>query len=107
LRLYRWPGNVRELEHAIERMVILDRDGIIDIDDLPARLRTEVTGQVIEGLSSFAGHDEPIELGKAVAEFERALIESALRKTGGNRSQAARLLGIGRTTLLDKLRRQH
>jgi DNA-binding NtrC family response regulator len=106
LRLYRWPGNVRELEHAIERMVILDRDGIIDIDDLPARLRTEVTGQVIEGLSSFAGHDEPIELGKAVAEFERALIESALRKTCGNRSQAARLLGIGRTTLLDKLRRQ-
>jgi DNA-binding NtrC family response regulator len=106
LRLYRWPGNVRELEHAIERMVILDRDGIIDIDDLPARLRTEVTGQVIEGLSTFAAHDEPIDLGSAVAEFERALIESALRKTGGNRSQAARLLGIGRTTLLDKLKRR-
>ena len=105
LRLYHWPGNVRELEHAIERMVILDRDGVIDIDDLPVRLRTEVTGQVIEGLSSFAAHDEPIDLNSAVAEFERALIESALRKTGGNRSKAARLLGIGRTTLLDKLKR--
>jgi DNA-binding NtrC family response regulator len=105
LRLYRWPGNVRELEHAVERMVILDRDGVIDIDDLPTRLRTEVTGQVIEGLSSFAAHDESIDLGRAVAEFERALIESALRKSGGNKSMAARRLGIGRTTLLDKLKR--
>jgi two-component system response regulator HydG len=103
MQVYPWPGNVRELEHLIERMVILDRDGIIDVDDLPARLRTGAAGCALDAVAGLGR--EPIDLGSAVAGFERALIENALRRTGGNRSQAAVLLGIGRTTLLDKIKR--
>jgi two-component system response regulator HydG len=103
LRLHAWPGNVRELKHAIERMAILDRDGVIDLDDLPERLRQGTAFQALTDVQPFG--DENLDLARAVAEFERAFIARTLHKTGGNRSKAAQLLGIGRTTLLDKLKR--
>jgi two-component system response regulator HydG len=86
-----YQGNVRELEHAIERMVALSSDGVVD----------EVSLE-----SSASSRDETtFGLKERVEAFERGLIARALRETGGNRSEAARNLGIGRVTLLDKLKK--
>jgi DNA-binding NtrC family response regulator len=103
LQMHHWPGNVRELEHLILRAAILDRDGLIDVDDLPETLRTATIDGAVKTLSEVDG--QPIDLNGAVARFEWTLIEEMLRRTGGNRSQAAALLGIGRSTLIDKIKR--
>lgn len=106
LHLYDWPGNVRELEHLMERMAVLDTDGLIDLDDLPAHLRAGAAGEALKAPEVFSKDEEGLDLTAAVAKFERALIDNVLRRTRGNRSRAAALLGIGRTTLLDKLKRR-
>jgi two-component system, NtrC family, response regulator AtoC len=103
LQMHRWPGNVRELEHLILRLAILDRDGIIDLDDLPVALRAGPAETALESLASLSG--ERVDLNRLVAQFEWALIQNTLQKSGGNQSKAAALLGIGRTTLIDKIRR--
>jgi DNA-binding NtrC family response regulator len=104
LKLHRWPGNVREMENLFERLVVLSRTGTITAADLPPRLRgaaaaTEVTAaaaQLAQGT---------IDLPATMAAIEGSLIEQALRQSGGNKTRAAELLGLSRTTLLDKLRR--
>jgi DNA-binding NtrC family response regulator len=103
LQMHGWPGNVRELEHLILRVAVLDRDGTIDLDDLPEALRTSPAAAAAAGLASLA--DDPVDLNGLVAQFEWTIIQTTLRKTGGNQSRAATLLGIGRTTLIDKIRR--
>jgi two-component system, NtrC family, response regulator AtoC len=103
LSLYEWPGNVRQLENLIERLVILDRTGTIDAQDLPATLvapERTLAGQAAEALSRGA-----IDLGKTMAQIESMLIATALRLEDGNKSRAAERLGLNRTTLLDKLKR--
>ncbi|HEY5283039.1 MAG TPA: sigma-54 dependent transcriptional regulator [Polyangia bacterium] len=103
LQTYGWPGNVRELENLVERMAILDRDGIIDTDDIPPTLgggTGEAVAQTLLDLS-----ENGVDLPTAVARFERALIGTAMRRANHNKSKAAILLGIGRTTLIDKLRK--
>ena len=99
---YDWPGNVRELENLIERMVVLADDTVIDADDLPAEVRLFISEKRIP-----RPHlpEDGIDLNKAVLEFEQRLITEALRRTKGNKQAAARLLGLGRTTLVAKLRR--
>ena len=84
---YDWPGNVRELENAIERAVILAKDSFITIADLP------------QGNMSLAPSSPT---GKNLKEVEKDHILNVLRKTGGNYSEAARLLGISRMTLYKK-----
>jgi two-component system response regulator AtoC len=84
---YDWPGNVRELENAIERAVILAKDSIITIGDLPQ-----------ENLSP-AYSATPR---KNLKEVERGHIWNVLRETGDNYSEAARILGISRMTLYNK-----
>ncbi|HEU65967.1 MAG TPA: sigma-54-dependent Fis family transcriptional regulator [Chloroflexi bacterium] len=86
---YDWPGNVRELENAIERAVILTKDSLITVDDLPQ-----------ENLS-LACSTAPR---KSLKEIEKEHILSVIRKTGGNYSEAARILGISRMTLYKKAR---
>jgi two-component system response regulator HydG len=103
LQLYSWPGNVRELANLIERMAILDRDGVIDDDDMPAALGSEATATVTGAFQDLG--DRGVDLPTSVARFERALIGAAMRRTANNKSKAAMLLGIGRTTLIDKLRK--
>jgi DNA-binding NtrC family response regulator len=85
-----YPGNVRELEHTIEQAVALSAGGLIESLDANA-----------------TADDAPAELGlkERVEAFERGLIVQELARCGGNRSEAARRLGIGRVTLLDKLRK--
>jgi two-component system, NtrC family, response regulator HydG len=85
-----YPGNVRELEHTIERMVALSSGGLVD------DLSVAAVGE--EAQASFG-------LKERVEAFERGLIVKALREANGNRSEAARNLGIGRVTLLDKLKK--
>jgi DNA-binding NtrC family response regulator len=92
LRRYPWPGNVRELENAIERAVVLADGPEIGLRDLPAEVReTGLAGGLIrDGARSFHA---------SIEEYKRGLIASALRRASGNRTQAARMLGLQRTYL--------
>ena len=92
---YHWPGNVRELENAIERAVILCTGEYIRFEDLPLTLRS-AGPQVVTG-------EVGIKAGLSVREMEKQLILKTLEETEGNKSKAARLLGISRRTLLNKI----
>lgn len=95
LERYDWPGNVRELEHVIGRAVMLADGAALDVEDLPDNL-------VHLNLVSEAGtSDAP----SALAEQERRLLSEALQVSGGNQSEAARRLGIGRDALRYKMKR--
>jgi DNA-binding NtrC family response regulator len=95
LERYRWPGNVRELENVVERAIIMAEDGRpIGIADLAE----DVSAPEPIAIQS----DEPM---RELREAERDLLLRALREAGGNRSLAARRLGIARRTLYDKLAR--
>lgn len=97
LAAYSWPGNVRELENAMERAAILSSGEILPVH-LPPRLVPDGAGGLpIPGES--AGLDE------IVAAIERLYIRNALKQSGGNRSRAAGILGLKRTTLLARMRR--
>jgi len=99
---YGWPGNVRELKNMVERMVVLQGDGDISVDDLPAELKT---GQHFEPTSTIEISDEGICLNSAVTEFEKALILQSLEKTKWVKNKAAKLLHLNRTTLVEKIKR--
>jgi len=94
LRRYPWPGNVRELENLIQRLVIMDSDGVVGVADLPDYVSG--TGRPFGGLS---------EIGLALADVEREAILKALREAGGNRTRAAERLDISTRTIRNKLRR--
>ena len=96
---YDWPGNVRQLRNVIESMVVVDYDGVLDLDDLPSELC--VPGEAVEEVSggSLAGL-----VGKPLSEIERLFIAETLEQTGGNREAAAELLGIGQRTLYRKIK---
>ena len=100
---YDWPGNVRELENLIERLVILKGNGIITPHDLPEKYRGARTHLVQETL---ALPDNGFCLNSAVEEFENKLILQALERTGGNKKEAAMLLNLKRTTLIEKLKKK-
>ncbi len=97
LRRHAWPGNVRELENAVERAVVLAEGPEIMLRDLPGELR-EV------GLGGLVCREDARQFHAAVEEFKRGLIASTLRRTSGNRTQAARLLGLQRTYLARLIR---
>jgi DNA-binding NtrC family response regulator len=99
LMSYPWPGNVRQLENVIERGVVLARGPEITADLLPAELGGN--GDAADGATTPAGMD----LNRAVAEFEREMIEAALKQAGGVQKKAARILGLKPTTLNEKLKR--
>ena len=91
---YGWPGNVRELENVIECSVVLDRDGIIGTDDLPAQ---------IQSASIPAMESVTIPLGTPLEEVERILMEETLKRTKGDKGLASKLLGISTRTLYRKM----
>ena len=100
---YDWPGNVRELENLVERLVILRGSGTITLDDLPDKYRGTIKAHVQEAVSL---PDKGICLNSAVEDFENRLILQALEKTGGNKKEAAMLLNLKRTTLIEKLKKK-
>jgi DNA-binding NtrC family response regulator len=93
---YDWPGNVRELENAIERAVALGSGPIVHVGDLPSNLQYPTTERAPE-------KDELLPL----EELERRAILRMLRETSGDKLAAARMLGIGKTTLYRKLKQYH
>jgi len=93
-----WPGNVRELFHVIERAAVLCAGEVIDVGDLPDGLRADVAPTAAPQID-----DDDLSLHGAVARVEKHLILRALDRAKGNRSAAARLLGIGRPQLYAKL----
>ena len=95
LTTWSWPGNVRELENALESAVALSQDGALDVSLLPCA--PEPAAAEASASPARAGLKERVEA------YERGLIVAALEATKGNRSEAARLLDIGRATLHDKL----
>jgi DNA-binding NtrC family response regulator len=103
LMAHPWPGNIRQLENAIEHAVAMtgaDRD--IGAAALPADI---IGGSASLLLPTVAIPDEGINFTAVVSQLERELIARCLEKTGGNKRQAARLLQLSRTTLIDKLHR--
>ncbi|MFA8449635.1 MAG: sigma-54-dependent transcriptional regulator [Bacteroidales bacterium] len=95
LRNYSWPGNVRELEHVVERALILTEGNTIKSFDLPAQ----------ESNFNFGVNEDENDFSLNLEELEKKAIKEALRKHQGNLSQAARELGLGRTTLYRKITR--
>ncbi len=96
---YDWPGNVRELEGLVERVSVMKREGWIGEDDLPDGIRG----------SSVPAHTlnlppDGLDFSNVVDRFESDLIIQALETTGWNKNQAAQLLGLKRTTLVEKIR---
>ena len=98
---YRWPGNIRQLENVIERAVAFGRTQI-DFEDLPPDLQQP---EALPVASSIALPEQGVDLGRLVADIERELIERSLERTNGNKGQAAKLLNLKRTTLVEKLKR--
>jgi DNA-binding NtrC family response regulator len=98
-----WPGNVRQLEHAIERAVAFSAGrSQIDLLDLPPEIQQAQEPSLSSALTL---PEEGIDLDAFVANIERELIERSLERTGGNKGQAARLLNLKRTTLVEKIKR--
>jgi DNA-binding NtrC family response regulator len=104
LETYDWPGNVRELRNVVHRLSLFAQ-GPIDAGDLPPEIRPD------HGLSHLVRHctrclvDGGMSYGDVVACLETNLLRHALQESRGNRSQAARLLGLSLSTLRDKLRK--
>jgi DNA-binding NtrC family response regulator len=103
LMAYHWPGNVRQLENAIERAVAFTAGrSQIGVGDLPTEIQ-----QVQEAALSSAVTlpEDGMDLDAFMANIEHELIQRSLERTGGNKGQAARLLSLKRTTLVEKLKR--
>lgn len=116
MRRYEWPGNVRQLENLIERFAVLHPPGTqIREEHLPEAMRrsnkTESETTSVPEFSKGAGltlpdlESEGLSLSDAVKTYETGLIRAALDRAGGNRSQAAKLLRMKRTTLIEKLKK--
>jgi DNA-binding NtrC family response regulator len=105
LKAYHWPGNIRELENVLERMVIVKGAGVLGLSDLPPQIRTPratpATGTEIPELPK-----DGTDLRAMLEAVEDRMIGEALERTGGNKNRAAELLGLNRTTLVEKLRRK-
>ncbi len=94
---YRWPGNVRELENVLERAMVLADGDVLSDADLPERLREPDPVQVVLGAGELS-------IKKTARYMEETLIKKALEKTGGNRTQASKLLEISHRALLYKIK---
>jgi len=95
LKCHHWPGNIRELEHTIERAVLLGKHPTIELADLPPQLAARAETEVVVA-QAMARH-------LTLSEIEREYIGRVLNATQGNKAEAARILGVDRTTLYRKL----
>ena len=114
LENYAWPGNVRELANLIERLVVVRPNGIVTASDLPWPLTDPADDlpEVVGGNLSMNGDDSSVnlladgfDLKEYLASIEREMIEQALGEANGVVQHAAEMLGVGRTTLVEKIRR--
>jgi len=111
LEAYAWPGNVRELENVLERAVVLARGPVVDVADLPANI-AERAVMLERGPDAHAMKDDGpapdgyfrIRVGTTLAEAEQRMLEETLRFTKGNKTLAAKMLGIDPKTVFRKLK---
>ncbi len=96
---YSWPGNVRELQNAIEYAVVLARNNVVSIKELPAEVQLPVALQQVERANGHAAGVQSLD------DLERNAILQALAQSHGNKKKAAELLGIQRPTLYNKMKR--
>ena len=105
---YRWPGNVRELRNVIERALILEDNEIITLEYLPRDLTGRVTGQVSVAAGAASDGEGSYRLppeGLSLEEVEMSLVEQAIKRSKGNQTRAAELLGISRDQLRYRLKK--
>jgi len=102
LEQYSWPGNVRELENLIERMIVLTDATVITLDDIPAKI---VGGKPNREACCVTMPSGGVDLVATIARIEQTLISEALESAGGVKAKAAALLGLNRTTLVEKIKR--
>jgi transcriptional regulator with PAS, ATPase and Fis domain len=129
LMRFPWPGNVRELQHLVHRMVLLRGGGAIRLDHLPDQYRaaglaagssvpapSRQDHSPVRSMMPAAPARYPAEFGKLpddgidlvsfISDFENTLIMQALERTGYNKNQAAKLLGMNRTTLVERIKKR-
>jgi two-component system, NtrC family, response regulator AtoC len=111
---YPWPGNVRELSHVIERAVLWSRDSTLNVDHLsitaPMRVEPDGGGGTTSSVESALPRvndpaQSPLPDGVDLSQWERSMIERAMREAGGNQTKAAQRLGISRDTLRYRLKK--
>ena len=121
LQNYSWPGNVRELENLMQRLVILHRGKRITLRELPEKYRCvdlpaddldSAAHQEAQSPASSAPpeaewSDDGLDFNGLISEFEDRLILQALSRTGGNKKEAARMLNLKRTTLIEKIKKKN
>lgn len=103
---YRWPGNVRELENVVERLAILSDGDVIEPSHLPEYITEEAGMPQAFALSDLTLPSCGVNFNELVDSYESKLISSALSQTGGNKKAAAKLLGLNRTTLVEKIKKK-
>jgi two-component system response regulator HydG len=97
---YAWPGNVRELKNIVERAMVLSRSALVPIDLLPREITGDESASGDAGYRKAGGSDH-----RPLADMEREYILKVLRAEGDNRTTTAKILGISRSTLHEKLKR--
>jgi transcriptional regulator with PAS, ATPase and Fis domain len=105
LEKYKWPGNVRELENLIERLVVLNEDGIIRSSDLPDYVVHNSVPQH-QKVAEVSFPDGGVDLDGVLERIENGFIEQALLRSRGNKTVAAELLKLNRTTFIERLRKK-
>lgn len=104
---YTWPGNIRELENIVERMVIIHQTGTILREHLPNKIKAGGNDKETSTITMEEIPEDGLDFNDEVDKLERRMITMALKRTGGNRNQAARILQLNRTTLVEKIKKKN
>jgi two-component system response regulator PilR (NtrC family) len=103
IRAYAFPGNVRELQNIVERAVALEPNNMVSAGSLPERLAGGLSSSPQEVVETEAFPTEGLDLEARLAAVERHYVEKAIEAAGGNRTQAAKLLGVSFRSLRYRL----
>jgi DNA-binding NtrC family response regulator len=106
LERYSWPGNVREMENLMERLVVLSDDGVIRIGDLPGYIIHHNSVSQHDKSTEVSLPSEGLDLDGVLEKIENGFIEKALQRARGNKTMAAKLLKLNRTTFIERLRKK-